>query len=418
MARKRNLDEDEVLDRAMDVFWRSGYEGSSMAELTSAMGLSAPSIYGAFHSKRGLFDAVLDRYADRQSEHGVWILSAPTAREVAERMLFRAADELNGKNHPPGCPLIQVSPTAGPRITTSRKIWPSAAVRRSWHCAIDSSARSPKVTFRPTRMRLPWPVSWSPYSPVWAFRLRRVPVAMNCDGSPNAPWRDGRRARPECNAGRRRNRRPHRLIRTRVLVGRGRPREFNEANALNAAMLVFWRQGYAGTSLTDLTDAMGITRPSLYAAFGNKESLFRRALDLYEREKLSYVAEALTAPTARGVAERLLRTALEKQVSGHSPRGCLGVLTAMQLSEETRGIREEVAARSALQTAAIVARFERAKAEGDLPRTAEPLGLARMLLAVVHGLIVQSSLGASPVVNCRPLMDSTLARLAFIVGAY
>jgi hypothetical protein len=80
----------------------------------------------------------------------------------------------------------------------------------------------------------------------------------------------------------------------------------------------------------------------------------------------------------------------------------------MQLSDETRGIRAEVAARSAMGTAAVVTRFERAKAEGDLPQSAEPLGLARMLLAVTHGLIVQSGLGASPV-ELNALVDSALA---------
>ena len=91
---------------------------------------------------------------------------------------------------------------------------------------------------------------------------------------------------------------------------RGRPREFDVDEALAAALRVFWTKGYDGASLSDLTDAMGITRPSLYAAFGNKESLFRKALDLYEREKLAYVGEALAAPTSRQVAERLLRGAM------------------------------------------------------------------------------------------------------------
>src|SRR5437868_2033620 len=76
---------------------------------------------------------------------------------------------------------------------------------------------------------------------------------------------------------------------------KGRPREFDIDEALAAALRVFWSKGYEGASLTDLTEAMGITRPSLYAAFGNKESLFRKALDLYEREKLAYVGEALKA---------------------------------------------------------------------------------------------------------------------------
>ena len=83
---------------------------------------------------------------------------------------------------------------------------------------------------------------------------------------------------------------------------RGRPREFCVDNALATALRIFWSKGYEGTSLSDLTEAMGITRPSLYAVFGNKEQLFRQALDLYEREKMAYVGEALEQPTARAVA--------------------------------------------------------------------------------------------------------------------
>src|SRR5215216_6601915 len=87
---------------------------------------------------------------------------------------------------------------------------------------------------------------------------------------------------------------------------KGRPREFCVDQALAAALRVFWSKGYEGASLTDLTDAMGVTRPSLYAAFGNKEALFRKALDLYEREKLAYIRKALEQPTARLVAETML----------------------------------------------------------------------------------------------------------------
>ena len=80
------------------------------------------------------------------------------------------------------------------------------------------------------------------------------------------------------------------------LAIRGRPREFDTDDALGAALRVFWQKGYEGASLSDLTDAMGITRPSLYAAFGNKENLFRQALDLYEKDKLAYIGEAVAAP--------------------------------------------------------------------------------------------------------------------------
>src|SRR6478752_603419 len=94
-------------------------------------------------------------------------------------------------------------------------------------------------------------------------------------------------------------------------AARGRPREFDTERALAAALSVFWTKGYEGASMAELTEAMGITKPSLYAAFGNKEALFTKALDLYEREKLAYVGEGLKAPTARGVAEHFLRGALE-----------------------------------------------------------------------------------------------------------
>src|SRR5580693_7878419 len=103
----------------------------------------------------------------------------------------------------------------------------------------------------------------------------------------------------------------------------GRPRAFNTDKALDRAMKVFWRKGYEGASLPDLTRAMGINRPSLYAAFGNKEALFRKALDRYAAGPASYACKALEAPTARGVVERLLRGAAGSDP--HSPRGCLMV---------------------------------------------------------------------------------------------
>src|ERR1700755_2416332 len=112
-------------------------------------------------------------------------------------------------------------------------------------------------------------------------------------------------------------------------VLRGPPREFDVDEALTAALRVFWSKGYEGASMTDLTDAMGITRPSLYAAFGNKEALFRKALDLYEREKLCYIGAALKPKTARAVAQHLLQGSLENQTSRDDPRGCLGVISSV-----------------------------------------------------------------------------------------
>lgn len=190
-------------------------------------------------------------------------------------------------------------------------------------------------------------------------------------------------------------------------AARGRPREFCVDDALAAALSVFWRKGYEGASLSDLTDAMGISRPSLYAAFGNKEALFRRALDLYEREKMAYVGVALAKGTAREVAEHLLTSALERQTSVCDPRGCLGVVSAMQCGDEAQAIRAEVQARGVAANDALIARFERGKAEGDLPENANPEGLARLLYAVSQGLAVQASSGAKPE-ELRTLVDTAL----------
>lgn len=164
---------------------------------------------------------------------------------------------------------------------------------------------------------------------------------------------------------------------------------------MTAALRVFWSKGYEGASMTDLTAAMGITKPSLYAAFGNKEQLFCKALDLYEREKLDYVGKALAEPTARQVAEHLLRGALENQTSSCEPRGCLGVISSVACGEEAESIRQFVLERGASARRALVARMERAKAEGDIPAHVDVEGLTSHLYAILQGMAVQAGAGAS-----------------------
>src|ERR1700733_8946148 len=91
----------------------------------------------------------------------------------------------------------------------------------------------------------------------------------------------------------------------------GRPRAFDTDQALDQAMHLFWRKGFLGTSLSDLTEAMGINRPSLYAAFGHKEALFRRAVERYFQGPAAYLQDALKEPTARAAVERLLQGVVE-----------------------------------------------------------------------------------------------------------
>ncbi|GGB41357.1 TetR family transcriptional regulator [Sphingomonas metalli] len=178
-------------------------------------------------------------------------------------------------------------------------------------------------------------------------------------------------------------------------AARGRPREFCTDRALAAALGVFWSKGYEGTSMADLTEAMGITKPSLYAAFGNKEALFHKALDLYEAEKLQYTRAALKQPTARAVAEHFMRGAIEAQLSSCDPRGCLGVISATACGAEAESIKADVIQRRASSQAALVERFEQAKRDGDLPSHVDVAGLTSLLYAILQGMAVQAGSGAS-----------------------
>ncbi len=189
---------------------------------------------------------------------------------------------------------------------------------------------------------------------------------------------------------------------------KGRPRAFDLDDALAAALRVFWRNGYEAASMAELTAAMGITKPSLYAAFGNKEALFHKALDLYEREKLAYISAALEAPTARGVAERLLRGSLEIQTNSCDPKGCLSVISTAACGAEAEPIKAEVCKRRASSEAALIARFARAKEEGELPEGLEPAALARYLSALLQGLAIQGGSGAS-CAELNQLVETSMA---------
>jgi AcrR family transcriptional regulator len=175
----------------------------------------------------------------------------------------------------------------------------------------------------------------------------------------------------------------------------GRPREFDSEKALNAAMKVFWRKGYEGASLTDLTKAMGINRPSLYAAFGDKEELFRKVLAQYAEGPTAYIGEALQAPTARVVAERLLSGTAEVLGDPKNPRGCLGVQSALACGAESDSIRRELISFRQAGEKLILERFKSAKTEGDLPADADPADLASYVITVIRGMAVDAASGAS-----------------------
>lgn len=174
----------------------------------------------------------------------------------------------------------------------------------------------------------------------------------------------------------------------------GRPREFDMDKALERAMELFWRQGYEGTSLADLTRELGITRPSLYAAFESKEALFLKALDLYEA-RAGYREAALTAPTASAYARALLEGAADLHGDKKNPPGCLGVQGALACAPQSDTIRRELIRRRKVGESIIRDRLKRARAEGDLPPEADPADLARYLSIVIYGITVQAAGGAT-----------------------
>jgi AcrR family transcriptional regulator len=174
----------------------------------------------------------------------------------------------------------------------------------------------------------------------------------------------------------------------------GRPRGFDVDEALEKAMKVFWQKGYEGASLSDLTEAMGINRPSLYAAFGNKEELFRKALDRYGEGPASYLGKSLAEPTARKVIESLLNATIDILGDPKNPRGCLAVQSALACGDDSDSACREARSRRLKAQHIIRERFERARAEGDLPRNIDPADLARYVGILTYGLSVQASNGA------------------------
>lgn len=174
-----------------------------------------------------------------------------------------------------------------------------------------------------------------------------------------------------------------------------RPRAFDIDAATDRALLLFWQKGYEGTTLGDLTAAMEINRPSLYAAFGNKEGLFQRALERYVSGPGAGAMAALEDASAREAVRRLMRFYADAAAHVERPRGCLLVQGALACGDESQSIRGALAEKRHFAEAALVARLERARREGELPADARPADLARYVWTICHGLAVQAAGGAT-----------------------
>ncbi|WJL94139.1 TetR/AcrR family transcriptional regulator [Microbacterium sp. ET2] len=188
---------------------------------------------------------------------------------------------------------------------------------------------------------------------------------------------------------------------------RGRPRSFDSDAALEKALVVFWEHGYEGASLALLTEAMGISRKSMYAAFGNKEDLFLKVLQLYEKGPGSYARESVAALTAREVARAYLDGAVRAGTQPGRPSGCFGVRAALAVGvtgETAQGILTTWRARTRSD---LRDRFRRAIGEGDLPADADPDLIARYLTAVADGVSVEAA-GGAPAEDLQRVVDAAL----------
>ncbi|MGY5451856.1 TetR/AcrR family transcriptional regulator [Agarivorans sp. MS3-6] len=175
----------------------------------------------------------------------------------------------------------------------------------------------------------------------------------------------------------------------------GRPRSFDADKALEMALEVFWQKGYEGASLSDLTQAMGINKPSMYSAFGNKEQLFLQAIELYEKRPQAFFFPALEQPTIYQVVKYMLNGVIENLCDPKQPQGCVIVQGALSCSENASTIKHALQERRAQASLALQQRFERAQQENDLSATANPEALAHYLATILQGLNVHSTNGAT-----------------------
>jgi AcrR family transcriptional regulator len=174
----------------------------------------------------------------------------------------------------------------------------------------------------------------------------------------------------------------------------GRPRTFCVDDALDRATDVFWAKGYEGASLSDLTSAMGIAAPSLYACFGNKEGLFRKVIERYDARRNDFMTEVLNAPTARDAAVMFLFGVADRAADpNHHPPGCLLIQSGLSSSDTV--IPNLLAQHRAEKELALRERFDCARKSGDLPKSADPSALARYLVVMANGMCVQAAAGAT-----------------------
>ncbi len=175
----------------------------------------------------------------------------------------------------------------------------------------------------------------------------------------------------------------------------GRPLSFDRQDVLEKAMLEFWESGYETTSISDLTAAMGVTAPSLYAAFGNKKQLFLEAMRRYAGDRASLGQTMSEAPTAQKAVAEMLRAAAVLYTGDTTPRGCLLASAAATGSPDAAEVRAAVAAERREVRNIIVRRIEVDIAQEHLSPDTPATVLADLAIAVTQGMSILARDGAN-----------------------
>ncbi len=193
---------------------------------------------------------------------------------------------------------------------------------------------------------------------------------------------------------------------------RGRPRQFDPELVIDRALEIFWRDGYEGASVNDLADAMGLSKPSLYAAFGDKEALYIRALARYGEIRREQRARLLDdAPTGRTAIETLLHSVVDAILDPSLPGGCMvvsgtGTCDAPAIPDS---VKRALSAALHVSESNIACRLSRAQQEGDLTSNAQVTDMAAFYNTVIAGLSIQAKMGADADVLRRVVVTAMAA---------
>lgn len=199
---------------------------------------------------------------------------------------------------------------------------------------------------------------------------------------------------------------------------RGRPVAFDYETALQNAMHAFWQHGYEGTSMSTLMAAMDMNKASIYAAYGSKEALFKKALERYVQGPASFLAASLAQPTAVAVVQLMLSQAAQMLTDQSHPVGCLVTQGALACSDESADIKTLLGGYRQTLEQQLAQRFTRAVSEQDLLATTDPVVLAKLVMTVHQGMVVQAVGGATQaeLFNVAAMTTQLIARVYTTTG--